>query len=670
MDGHTINGYHVEKLLGKGSFGLTYLVKKNETKYAMKVFKNEHLVDHDDHRRVDREIKALQSITHTHIVNYIDDGMVTIGTESHRYLVMEYVEGTTLDKVIEKHGKLTVEQVQRYAIQLIKGIKAIHDANMYHRDLKPGNIFVSSLGDIKILDFGLAKLIDASTLTTTGTAMGTYAYMPKEQLTNAKDVDHRSDLYSFGAILFHMITGRLPLEFKSIPEAIYKITSETPPFASSINPNIPNSLDNLIASLLEKEVFNRPDHIPELLKTLQNLNEKPITKTFKNDLTPKFLPRLLHTEKTLINNFASNHELDGIVFPANFIPKYQASYDFVRNIGKDTMLDPLVYRLAYSKFSNTKSLVDLPYVLDKFNKEMPRDFNTEQACKHRAISTLEFQLQKEPTNLIAPFHFIEDLKSEWLNIDAKVFHECRLYINENKIPQRLYAGLCINIESISDKESRREIINYLTRMGADGYILMLNINLNSNNKAHYYAYAALVKMLSSQNKPIILSRINDFGLGLIGLGATAISSGIGYIESFDESILMEETQAFGLKAKFYIPELMSSFSEPQLRDIYDTELGKQFICKCDYCKGSTDTRKLFSSSHQKYHYLYQRSKQMEQLNALELNERLPWFLEQLKTAEKHCQQLSKQGLKINFKHLSIWHESLSEASRTQQVVAI
>ncbi len=664
MEGKKINDYYVERFLGQGTYGQTYKVSKNDRTYAMKLFKNEHLIDDKDHKRVDREINALKTVNHPNVVKYVDSGEAVIGINTHKYLVMEYIEGNTLDKLIKKHKHLTVKQAQNIGLQVLSGLKAIHECNIYHRDLKPANIIITSLGEAIILDFGMAKLINASSLTTTGVTMGTYAYMSPEQLVDAKHIDYRSDLYSFGAILFHMLTGRLPLEFNSLSEAYHKIVKEAPPFASQFNPDIPNKLDNFIATLLEKETFARNYTIDEAYNLLENLDEKKI-KLPKIDLSPKLLPRLLHNERTLIERFSSEYKLDGIVFPANFIPKYEAVYDYINNQGGHTIIDPVVYRLAYSKFSDTKSLVNLPYVIDRYNKEKPSDFKTVSACQKRAHKSLEWQLTKNPSVLLAPFHYLDSLKSEWLAVDFKIFNECRRYLSKNSILKRLYAGICIDIESVADKDSRKDLVNYFTKFNCDGYFIMLNIDLNSTIKSHYYAFATIIKMLSTKGKPIILSRINDFGIGLLGLGATAISSGIGYIESFDESILSVQNKGYNIKAKYYIPELLTSFSETVLKDIFDTDYGRQFLCTCPYCNKHSDINYLFNKSNQKYHYLYKKYEQISILRSLEPNKRLEWFLNKIKEADKHCRRLKKEGIKINYEHFNVWYDALYNASKVK-----
>jgi serine/threonine protein kinase len=659
-----IGGYRLIEPLGQGTFGQTFLVDKDGKKFAMKLFKNEMIRSRNDLKRIQREIESLKEVNHQNVVRYIDDGEYSEGFENYRYLVMDYADGEPLRTFIERNEKLTVAQTQRIGLQILEGLRAIHDLGFYHRDLKPDNIFITRLGDVRILDFGLVKMLDASTLTATGTAMGTYAYMAPEQLTDSKNIDHRADLYSVGAILFHMITGRLPLEIHSLVEAPYKILNQIPPFASNLNPVTPNKLDNLIATLLEKQPHRRKYDINSLYADLRSLDDRRIP-TPSLDLTPRFLPRLLHNERSLIESYIESEKLDGIIFPANFFPKYSKVFNHVRASQCFTMIDPVVYRLAYSKFSNVQSLVNLPYALSSFSKERPEDFNDLTSIQKRARLVMDWQLEQNPSVLVASFHFLANIDDPWLEIDLKVFMECKKYLLEIGDTRPLYAGISIQIESVSDDISPIRLVNKYTRIQADGYLLMFDVKLDAFNKAHYYAFAKIVNMLGEVYKPIVLSRVNDFGLGLMSLGATAISSGIGFIEDFKESILIEEGGGFHLKPKYYIPQLLTSYSDKALQDIFEPAIGKQLACNCPFCQGSTDSKYLSNPKISKGHYLYHKQKQVAILAEMERPERLRWFTQKVEEASNLSKQLKKatRSKNITHDHLKYWVDAISQVER-------
>jgi eukaryotic-like serine/threonine-protein kinase len=658
-----IDGYTIKAPLGQGTFGQTWLVEKDGQEYALKLFKNEMIRSDYDLKRINREILSLKAVNHPNVVKYVDDGVHSEGFENYHFLVMEYADGEPLRKFIERSGRLSVAQTQRISLQILEGLNEIHKAGYYHRDLKPDNIFITRLGDVLILDFGLVKILDASTLTATGVPMGTYAYMPPEQLQDSKNIDHRADLYSLGAIMFHMITGRLPLEIHSLVEAPYKIIHEVPPFASSLNPATPNKLDNIIATLLEKQQHRRKYTIDSLFIELKSLDDRTIP--VPADLTLRFIPRLLHNERSIIEKYSETNNLDGIIFPANFLPKYSKVYEYVRDTGKFTMIDPVVYRLAYSKFSNVQSLVNLPYALSSFNKETPADFANLSQLQERAISVMDWQIKNNPSVLVAPFHFLANTQDPWLDIDIKVFNECRKYLSDINESRPLYAGISVQIESMTDDISPIRLVNHYTRIQAEGYMLMFDAKLDTFNKAHYYAFGRIISMLGDMGKPIVLSRINDFGLGLMSLGATGLSSGIGFIEDFHESILIEEGGGFHLQPKYYIPQLLTSYSEKILKDIFEPALGKELACKCPFCNGSVDIKVLSSPEVSKGHYLWQKQKQVATLNEIANPERLRWFEQQVSSAISLAKQLKKATGNRNIvcDHFQYWIEAIKQIEK-------
>jgi len=672
MEGRIINGYIVKRFLGQGTFGNTWLVQKGEKFYALKLFKNEMIRDSQDEVRIEREIKSLQKVNHKNVVRYIDDGIYIQGYEKYRYLVMEYAQGEPLRNYIQAKGRLTITESQRIITQVLEGLNAIHNAGLLHRDLKPDNIFITRLGEVQILDFGLVKILDASILTATGATMGTFAYMAPEQLKDSKHIDYRADLYSIGAILYHMVTGVIPIEINSIIEAPYKILNVTPKSASTLNPAVPKKIDYILANLLEKEAYWRKYTIASLLNDLNNLEDKSLVEQ-NQKLKLQLLPRILHNERTFIEEYVGRYGIDGIVFQANFLSKYHGVYDYVKSKGGQTYIDPVVYRLAYSKFTSTKSIVDLPYVLSGYTKEKPDDFESIKLCAERAKKVIDWQNKYGTEALIAPFHYAHDVNDPWIERDLVVFNECRKYLNSIKCHKPLYAGISIQMESISDESNAVRLVNLYTRIQPDGYILMFDIDLESANKAHYYWFTKFIHMLSVESKPIILFRVNDFGLGLTSFGVTAISSGLGYIKSFKETFLIDDNKGYNIKPNYYIPELLTCYNEKDLEVIFEPASSKTYICHCPYCKGSMEAKYLLQSDVAKGHYLYKKQEQIKMLNEMGFEERYRWFETQLTQAIAALKVIKKttRSNRIQYKHLEAWldtfriiHNEIEIASRS------
>ena len=230
MLGETISHYRILDKLGKGGMGEVYLAEDTtlKRKVALKVLPPELASSQERLERFQREAESLASLNHPNIVTIHtveeDDGV--------RFLTMEWVEGQTLADLVEKGG-LPLEKIFEIATPLADALAVAHSKGIVHRDLKPGNVMVTNEGRVKVLDFGLAKLLEeepdlvatemaTEALTRDGIAMGTIPYMSPEQV-QGKAVDHRSDIFSLGIVLYEMSTGQLPFEGETSADLISSI---------------------------------------------------------------------------------------------------------------------------------------------------------------------------------------------------------------------------------------------------------------------------------------------------------------------------------------------------------------------------------------------------------------------------------------------------------------
>ncbi len=224
MVGTTLWSYRIESKIGAGGMGVVYKAvdSRLDRTAAIKVLPASALASPDRQKRFVQEAKTASSLNHPNIVTIYDINTQEVDGQPVQYIAMEYVAGETLDKLIGRKG-LRVREALKYAIQIADALAAAHAAGVVHRDLKPTNIMVTPQGLVKILDFGLAKLTgpldtdayaetvhaEASPHTEEGTVLGTVAYMSPEQADGRK-IDARSDIFSFGSVLYEMVTGRQP----------------------------------------------------------------------------------------------------------------------------------------------------------------------------------------------------------------------------------------------------------------------------------------------------------------------------------------------------------------------------------------------------------------------------------------------------------------------------
>src|SRR5215471_18284415 len=260
--GDRLGPYRIVRMIGAGGMGEVYQThdtRLNRT-VAVKVLAARLADNVDARERFEREALAVSSLNHPHVCVLYDIGW----QDSLSYLVMEYLEGESLASYL-KRRRLALDETLRYAIDICDALGAAHICGIVHRDIKPANIFLTSRGQIKILDFGLAKLTANSSneafvrehmaLTVPGAILGTVRYMSPEQ-ASGEELDARSDLFSFGAVLYEMCTGTVAFPGDTAV-AFGGILTQPPADPAALNPDLPSDLRHVIDRLLKKDRASR-----------------------------------------------------------------------------------------------------------------------------------------------------------------------------------------------------------------------------------------------------------------------------------------------------------------------------------------------------------------------------------------------------------------------------
>gem|GEM_PF-3100857 len=264
--------YTITSRLGQGGMGIVYEAMDDNLgrKVAIKVL-HPHLLRHENLKaRFRREARRHAKLMHPNIVTLLS----LYEDEEHMALVMEMVEGIDLKAYLKKNPQLSLEIKLNIALDILSGLEAPHQFGMVHRDLKPANVLVSNQGEVKLLDFGLAKPEEGEDdLTQSGATVGSFRYMSPEQILN-QAIDSRTDLYAFGILLYFMLVGKLPFDATSNGgefEIMEKQVREPAPTPCVENPDIPTEISDLILSLLEKNKNNRPRDAATVRSIIKNI---------------------------------------------------------------------------------------------------------------------------------------------------------------------------------------------------------------------------------------------------------------------------------------------------------------------------------------------------------------------------------------------------------------
>ncbi len=271
MIGQTISHYKILEKLGEGGMGIVYKAQDTTLgRYVAIKFLPAHLSAMGENKsRFLQEAKAAAALNHPNILNVYEidekDGMM--------FLVMEYLEGETLKDYLSgltSGPGIPYRQALEWAILIAQGLKAAHDKNIIHRDIKPHNIMLTRGSQIKIMDFGLAKLKSGAGLTKTGTSLGTLSYMSPEQVQGIP-TDARSDIWSLGVVVYQMLTGELPFKAEHDAGLLYLIANEDPPFPSEMDKKIPRQIDQVMKKIIAKNRDERYKNIDDVLQAFSEV---------------------------------------------------------------------------------------------------------------------------------------------------------------------------------------------------------------------------------------------------------------------------------------------------------------------------------------------------------------------------------------------------------------
>ena len=640
--GQVINGYLFEEALGSGSFGAVYRVSKENNVYAAKVLSETYILDEfkNEQNRITREIDVLKNVKGENLIKYQEDFYFKNEFGIMEYvIVMEYFQGKTLRRFLRNDVEL--ETLISIFVSVLYGVRDLHNtiienAGIIHRDLKPDNIMIDDNLNVKIIDYGLSKIIDFSSITSTGTQIGSPLYMSPEQLKDSKHIDCRADIYALGIILYEMLTKNIPYKASTLPELLMKILNDPIIPPKQYNPTISDGLENIIFKATAKEPFARFQTVDEFIDAFdkKNIQEELVT-------VGKYYA-WVYREKDVTEQFEKVNKAD-IIYPIhvqNWMKKLHLH--FANNNFENVIIDPSTQRLSYVAFGNTKGLVELPYAPEKGVISLEYLHNPQ---KRKEYIDKWYATVSIGQKLILPYHYISNTDypvekvDDWIRMNIQLIDESSQVVEEGK---EKYAMISIGLGHLVFQADK--ILSYFVHAKVDGFIVQVSDmkQLNEQSLGSYLEF--MVNLQKYTSKPVIALKVPiPLGLTLIAKGIHGFSLGLASIDYFDEQYIKEEKDSFNLYSKFYFPQVLSFLTYPK-KDTFAFEQIYNYFggCNCKWCNGKTAIEIGTGDKGVQLHHWQMMIEEVDKFNQYDGEERIIYLRERIDVALKNLDSIPKE----------------------------
>ena len=640
--GQVINGYLFEEALGSGSFGAVYRVSKENNVYAAKVLSETYILDEfkNEQNRITREIDVLKNVKGENLIKYQEDFCFKNEFGIMEYvIVMEYFSGRTLRSFLRNDVEL--ETLIRIFVSVLYGVRDLHNtiienAGIIHRDLKPDNIMIDDNLNVKIIDYGLSKIIDFSSITSTGTQIGSPLYMSPEQLKDSKHIDYRADIYALGIILYEMLTKNIPYKASTLPELLMKILNDPIIPPKQYNPTISDGLENIIFKATAKEPFARFQTVDEFIDAFDKKNIR------KELVTVGKYYAWVYREKDVTEQFEKVNKAD-IIYPIhvqNWMKRLHLH--FANNNFENVIIDPSTQRLSYVAFGNTKGLVELPYAPEKGVISLEYLHNPQ---KRKEYIDKWYATVSIGQKLILPYHYISNTDypvekvDNWIRMNIQLIDESSQMVEEGK---EKYAMISIGLGHLVFQADK--ILSYFVHAKVDGFIVQVSDmkQLNEQSLGSYLEF--MVDLQKYTSKPVIALKVPiPLGLTLIAKGIHGFSLGLASIDYFDEQYIKEEKDSFNLYSKFYFPQVLSFLTYTKIDTIAFEQIYNYFGgCDCKWCNGKSAIEIGTGDKGVQLHHWQMMIEEVDKFNQYDGEERIIYLRERIDVALKNLDSIPKE----------------------------
>ncbi len=460
--------YRIVSKIGAGGMGEVYLAQdtKLDRKVALKILPADVASNRDRMERFVREAKSAAALSHPNIAQIFEIGE----DNSIHYIAMEFIDGVTLREKIHRE-RTELRKLLRYLQHAAEGLAKAHSAGIVHRDLKPDNIMITRDGHAKILDFGLAKLIEPQPLpggdssdvatavlpqhSTPGTVMGTVGYMSPEQAQGkTKEIDQRSDIFSFGCILFEAATGKKPFEGESVIKSLHMVVYESAPPIAELNPSAPAELQRIVRRCLEKDADDRYQGIKEVAIELKHLRRELEAGADFNTTTPppSGTQAALSTDSgsTIKSTAPVSASIPPAISSAEYVTQSLKRHKLAAAIVAAVVIGAVAFSAYYVRARNTATVIDSIAVLPFENKSNAAD--TEYLSDGLAESLI-YRLSQLPNLKVSPTSSVMRYKGKEIDLKAIAKELGVTAVMTGRIAQR-GDNLTISVELVDARNNK------------------------------------------------------------------------------------------------------------------------------------------------------------------------------------------------------------------------